>query len=347
MSEKKLRVGVIGTGIGKHHMRQYAKCERAELVAMCDADEKRLAEANDEFKLEHTFTDAQKMFESGLIDAVSVGTPNASHAPLTIAALKAGVHVLCEKPMAMNTGEALEMIRTAKQTGRKLGIHFNHRMNPQVHAMRRYVEAGELGDVYFARTFWHRRRGIPGRPGFVSKAYAGGGAMIDLGVHMLDSALYVMGHPKIKSLSAQVYTKFNKVDVPHLDMDVDDFAVSFVRFDTGATLEMEISWASHHDHPEQRLLQVYGTNGGLKRSIDSYGDGNAQFFTRKHGHFADTAILNPENVPTVQDDFVAACLDARDPLCSMEHGLMTMRILDALYESSATGKEVLFKDLPL
>ena len=152
-------------------------------------------------------------------------------------------------------------------------------MNPFVHAMKQYVSSGDLGEIYFARTVWHRRRGIPARPGFVSKKQAGGGAMIDLGVHQLDQLLWVLGHPKIKSLTAQVYTKFAKVDVPHLDMDVDDFSVAFLRFENGATLEMEISWASHHDTDENRLLQLYGTDGGARRYLVGY-QGRAARFDR-------------------------------------------------------------------
>ena len=263
--EQELRAGVIGTGIGKAHLNAYAKADGVRTVALCDVNEETLHKTADEFGIEHRYTNADDLFASGHVDLVSVCTPNAFHAPLTIAALRAGLHVLCEKPMAMNTAEAQSMIDAADEAGKTLGIHFNHRMQPHVAALRAYAESGDLGEIYFGRTTWHRRRGIPGRPGFVSKRQAGGGAMIDLGVHQLDQLLYVMGHPRDhESLTAQVYTKFDQARrAGALEMDVDDFSIAFVRFANGATAEMEISWASHHHHAEHRVLQVYGTDGGM------------------------------------------------------------------------------------
>ena len=342
-----VRVGVVGMGIGRMHINNYLKAPGCKLTALCDTDAERVAEAAKEFGVEHVFTDAQKMFDSGEIDAVSICTPNAFHAPLTIAALKAGLHVLCEKPMAMNTAEAKEMIATADKAGKKLAIHFNHRMNPFVHAMRDYVTSGDLGEIYFGRTVWHRRRGIPGRPGFVSKKQAGGGAMIDLGVHQLDQMLWVLGHPSIKSLTAQVYTKFDKIDVPHLEMDVDDFSVAFLRFDDGSTLEMEISWASHHDTDENRLLQLYGTEGGARRYLVGYEGGphDLTIYRRRHGAMTEEIVHSPAKVTNVQADFVDAILNDREPIATAQHGLITMMILDALYESSKTGREVVFSEM--
>ena len=344
---KPVRVGVVGMGIGRMHISNYLKAPDCRLTALCDMDAARVEAAAKEFGVEHTFTDPQAMFDSGLIDAVSICTPNAFHAPLTIAALEAGLHVLCEKPMAMNTAEAESMIAAAEKAGKKLAIHFNHRMNPFVHAMRQYVSSGDLGEIYFARTTWHRRRGIPARPGFVSKKQAGGGAMIDLGVHQLDQLLWVLGHPRIKSLSAQVYTKFDKVDVPHLDMDVDDFSVAFLRFEDGATLEMEISWASHHDTDENRLLQLYGTEGGARRYLVGYEGGprDLTVYRRRHGAMTEEVVHSPPAVTTVQADFVEAIRDDREPIATARHGLVTMQILDALYESSRTGREVVFSEM--
>ena len=341
------RVGVIGTGIGRMHLGAYAKTPHCRIAAICDVDKDRAEATAKEFGVERSYTDAGEMFKSGELDAVSVCTPNAYHAPLTIAALEAGLHVLCEKPMAMNTAEARDMIAAAEKAGKTLGIHFNHRQSPYVHAMRQYVESGDLGEIYFGRTFWHRRRGIPARPGFVSKKQAGGGAMIDLGVHQLDQMLWIMGHPKIKSLSAQVYTKFAQVDVPHLEMDVDDFSVAFVRFENGATLEMEISWASHHDTDENRLLQVYGTDGGARRYLVGYTGGpqDLSIFRRRHGAMTEESVTSPAEVESVQADFVDAIRSGREPLATMRHGLVTMQILDALYESSRTGREVVFDEM--
>ena len=342
-----MRVGVIGMGIGQMHLANYEKIKGCRIAALCDLDEAKLKEAAGKYKVERTFTDAIAMFDSGEIDAVSIGTPNAHHAPLTIAALERGIHVLCEKPMAMSTAEATQMVAASEKSGRTLSIHFNHRMSPHVHAMKKAVESGDLGEIYFARTFWHRRRGIPARPGFVSMKQAGGGAMIDLGVHQLDQMLFILGHPPIKSLSAQVYTKFNKVDVPHLDMDVDDFSVAFIRFENGATLEMEISWASHHDTDENRLLQLYGTEGGARRFLIGYmgGPEDLTFYRRRYGALTSEVVKDPPAVGNVQDDFIECVRTGKEPICTAQHGLITMQILDALYESSRTGREVVFAEM--
>ena len=347
MSERKdLRAGVIGLGIGSHHIKAYQEATGIHVNAICDMDVGRLDALAGEYGIPHKYAQADHLLDSGLCDVVSVCTPNAFHAPLSIEAMRKGMHVLCEKPMAMNTAEARQMVDVSKETGKTLGIHFNHRMQPHVAALKQYAAAGDLGELYFGRTTWHRRRGIPGRPGFVSKKQAGGGAMIDLGVHQLDQLLYIMGHPKIKSLSAQVYTKFN-ADVPHLDMDVDDFSIAFVRFENGGTAEMEISWASHHHHAEHRVLQVYGTEGGARRELVGYGGGpnDLTIYARRHGSLTDAKIDKPAEVPTVQQDFASAIHEGREPLCSARHGLTTMMILDALYKSSETGQEVLFSEM--
>jgi predicted dehydrogenase len=340
-------VGVVGMGIGQMHIANYLTTPNCRLAALCDADAGRVAEVARERGVEPTFTDADEMFRSGEIDAVSICTPNAYHAPMSIAALEAGLHVLCEKPMAMSTAEAQRMIDAADKAGKVLSIHFNHRMSPYVHAMKNYVESGDLGDIYFARTIWHRRRGIPARPGFVSKEKAGGGAMIDLGVHQLDQALFVMGHPKVKSLTAQVYTKFAEADVPHMEMDVDDFSVAFIRFENGATLEMEISWASHHDTDENRLLQLYGTEGGARRYLVDYAGGpqDLSIYRRRHGALTEEHVTSPPESTNVQADFIESIRTGKAPLCTAEHGLVTMKILDALYESSRTGREVAFNEM--
>jgi predicted dehydrogenase len=348
MSDKQhLRTAVIGLGIGKVHLHRFKEAEACTTVAICDLDEGALASVGDEFGIEHRYTSTDELLARDDIDVISVCVPNAYHNPLAIQAMKAGKHVLCEKPMAMNTAEAREMVDVSKQTGKTLGIHFNHRMQPHIAAMKQFASTGELGELYYGRTTWHRRRGIPARPGFVSKKQAGGGAMIDLGVHQLDQLLHVMGHPKIKSLTAQVYTKFAKVDVPALEMDVDDFSIAFIRFENGATAEMEISWASHHHHDEHRVLQVYGTDGGARRDLVGYSGGphDLTVYKRRFGAFEDTAISKPPAVPSVQEDFLDAIREGREPSCSAEHGLTTMMILDALYRSSETGKEVIFSEM--
>ncbi len=341
---KPLRAAVVGLGMGKQHIKAYGAAAGVEVVALCDPDTDRLAAARDEFGIDTTFTDADELFASGAADLASIATPNRFHAPLTIAAFDAGLHVLCEKPMAMNANEAQQMVDAAQNAGRKLGIHFNHRMNPATQWIGRFAHAGDLGEVYFARTFWHRRRGIPARASFLNMANSGGGGMIDLGVHMLDQALFVMGYPDVASVTAQTFTKFDRKDVPDITMDVDDFAIALIRLANGAVLELEISWASHHDHPEELGFQVYGTEGGARRLTQNYKEVQTTVHRREHGGLNVTRMDQPpRDLISVQQDFVNAIREDREPACAARHGLITMKVLDALYESSRLGREVILE----
>lgn len=341
MSQRQLRVGIVGLGMGRGHINPYNAHPRAEVVALCDANADLLTERAAEHGIDRTFTDAAALFESGEVDVVTVATPNAVHEPLTVMALEAGLHVLCEKPMALNAAQAERMLQAARANNRKLAVHYNHRMAANVQAMGRYVEAGELGEVYFVRTVWHRRRGIPAKASFLRFDSAGGGCLIDLGVHIIDIALYLAGFPKVVSVSGQTWTKFDQKLVPHLAMEVDDFATAMIRCEGGLTINVEVSWASHHEHPEQMITAVYGTEGGLTRRVNHYTDTTITRHAVEHGNLVDVELKSmPGNVKTVQADLIDAVLEDREPACSGEHGLTLMRILDGLYESSRTGCEV-------
>lgn len=340
-SPRELRVGVIGLGMGRHHVVAFNAHPHARVVALCDLDADRLASIGDEHAIDARYDDAAKMLAEQDLDIVSVATPNRFHHPLTLQAIEAGAHVLCEKPMAMNAAEGREMVDAASAAGRKLAIHYNHRQRADVQVMGRYIEAGELGQVYFVRTTWHRRRGIPGRPTFVSRQHSGGGCLIDLGVHIIDIALYLARFPRIVSVSGQVHRKFDQKYVPHLAMDVEDFATAYVRCEGGLTIAIEVSWASHHDHAEQMLTHVYGSEAGLTRRIEHYADPQIRLHKLEHGSLVTSRIETmPTDVLSVQEDLVNAVLEDREPACSAEHGLMLMQVLDALYTSSQSGREV-------
>ena len=331
--------------MGRAHLNQYRTIEGATIAAICDVDEKRLAAAAKEYDLPDStlFTDSDAMFASGLLDVVSIATPNFLHHPLTLAALDAGLHVLCEKPLALNARQAQEMVSKAKRKRRKLGLHFNHRMTPAARALAAYCHAGDLGRMYHARISWHRRRGIPGGPGswFYDSKRSGGGCLIDLGVHALDTVLYCLGYPKVISVSGQTQNMFGKRDKPDSTMDVEDFVTAYIRLAEGATIALEVSWASHHEHPEQVVMAIYGTEGGAVRRTENYQDAPIRVYRREHGTLVGTELRTlPAQTPSVQQDFLDAVREGREPICSGEHGLMMMRIIDAVYSSSRTGKEV-------
>ena len=240
----KLQVGVIGLGMGRGHVAGYQEHPGAEVVAVADLDADKLQEVADELDVPRRYESGEEMLEEESLDVVSVATPNKFHKPLTLQALDSGAHVLCEKPMAMNAAEARDMIRAAGDADRRLMINFSFRFNEVGHALKSQVDRGHLGDVYFARTVWLRRRGLPGFGGwFGQKELSGGGPLIDLGVHRIDLALWLMGYPKPVWVMGSTYDHIGSrlAKEQGKEFDVEDLAVAMVKFDNGATMEAEAS----------------------------------------------------------------------------------------------------------
>ncbi len=349
MSEK-VRVGVIGLGMGRHHLAGYDLCkDKAEIVALCDIDEDRLSEFKEKYNVPKAFKDYREMLALKDLDVVSVATPNYLHASITIDALKAGKHVLCEKPMAMNAEEAQGMVDEAKKAKKKLMIHFNFRFSPQSQLLKRYIEAGELGRIYYAKTGWHRRRGFP-RLGswFLDKSKSGGGPLIDLAVHRLDLALWLMGHPEPLTVSGSIYTEIgNKIaEAKGKSFGVEDLASAFIRLKGGATLFVEVSWASNTERKEDIFTALFGTEGGAEQRNAEEGYGfTLKIFKEKYGG---TVALEPEDYPkefviNPQEHFIDCILNDEEPMPSGEQGLRISKILDAIYESAQKGEEVKIK----
>ncbi len=337
-----LRIAVVGLGVGKAHIKQFSDLPGVSVVAVCDQDEKRLTTLAEEYDIEQTYSDFDEMLHSASLDAVAVATPNYTHCALTLKAFQAGLHVLCEKPLAVDAAEAAEMVEAAENAGLKLAVHYNHRMAPGAQLVQRYIENGDFGDIYYVRSIWHRWQGIPGgASGWFYKAdLAGGGCFIDLGVHMIDRALTFAGFPRVLSVSGQLHNKFGEVDLPGEEMDVDDFGTAYIRCENGLTIAVEISWASHAPRTGM-CTEVYGTEGGAV--IDENG---VEIMHREHGQLAKTVFpsgVNDTGMPTVHSDFAAAIREDREPLCSGREGLLLMRILDAVKQSSQSGHEVSFE----
>ncbi len=345
MTEVTLGVGVIGVGVGRGHIGDYMRCPEARLLAICDQDAGRLATAAQEFGIESTYTDYDAMLQHPGLQAVSIALPNFLHAPVALAALGAGKHVLCEKPLALNAVQAAEMVQAARQRGLTLMVNFNYRFGDAAWMIHRAVEAGELGDVYYARTGWLRNRGIPGVGGwFTTKKLSGGGALIDLGVHRLDLALWYMGYPRPVSVSGATYGAFGQALAARQGktFDVDDLAVGFVRFENGATLALEASWAGNSEKREDMFTYVYGTKGGavMRNTGEGY-DFEARLFVEIAGTLQEARPLaRPEGLESVRDHFVRSILAGREPIAPGEHGLTLMRIIDGLYASAESGREV-------
>ena len=343
MSDRVMNIGVIGLSMGKHHLYQFKKCEKAKIFAICDVNKERLTQCQKEFNVPYVFEDYRKLIDTDELDAVVVAVPNFLHASVTILALKSGKHVLCEKPMAMNAKQAEEMIKISEVMKKKLMIHFNQRFTPESRFLKSYIDKGELGNIYYVKSGWLRRRGLPLSGWFTTKSQSGGGALIDIGVHMLDLSLWFMGFPKPLSVSSSTYTKFGKSDKKKNKIfDVDDLACAFIKFKNGASLFLEVSWASNIKQSDYIYSSVLGDKGGAER-IQSP-EHTIEIYKEKEGNLIDIKPKVSENLyESSQQHFVDCIMNNKKPMSSCYEALEVQRILDAIYKSAESKKEVKLK----
>lgn len=333
MAQKKktVKFGVIGLGMGRGHLEGYLRAPNAEVIGLADLNEDRLKSCKEQYGVTKTFTDYKDLLALKELDAVSIAVPNFLHKPIAIDALKVGKHVLVEKPMAIDAIEGQEMLDTANKNGLKLMLQFNNRYRGDVQYIKRCVEAGDFGEIYFAKTGWIRRRGIPGAGGwFTTKAKSGGGPLIDLGVHVIDMTMYMMGSPRPVAVSGCTVQKFPQI-VGSGTFDVEDFASGYIRFENGATLALEVSWAMNCES-ERNYSELYGTKAGANLSP-------LKIWTEEHGSLVD---IEPKNVKGLSqfEHFADCILNDKIPISPGEHGVLMMKVLDAIYASSETGREV-------
>ncbi len=344
----RLKMGVIGLGMGRGHARGYHSHPQADLVAICDMDVGRLQEVQSELDVPRTYTDAEKMFCAEELDGVSIAVPNKYHAPLTIAALKHGLHVLCEKPMAMTVKEAERMNAAATKASRSLMINFSFRFTEAAYALKQQVDAGVVGDIYFGRSVWHRRRGIPRFGGwFGIKELSGGGPLIDLGVHRLDLALWLMGYPEPVTVTGSTYDRIAQplAKKERKQFDVEDLACGLVKFANGATLILEASWALHQQEREHMTTNLYGDRGGLVHRNTAGGyDFTAEIFTDEDGdQFSKRLDWRSGSTPSSYHEFVNSILEQRAPMATGEQGIKVMKILEGIYKSASSGREIRYR----
>ncbi|MHC4884908.1 MAG: Gfo/Idh/MocA family protein [Planctomycetota bacterium] len=341
----KLRVGVIGLGMGKGHIRGFQSHENAEVVAIADLNEDLLKTVGDELNVPSRYTDADKMIAEEKLDVVSIATPNKFHKPLTLAAFKAGAHVLCEKPMAMNAEEGREMVEAAKAADLRLMINFSYRFTDQSWALKKQVDRGVLGEVYFGRTSWHRRRGMPKFGGwFGQKALSGGGPLIDLGVHRLDLALWLMGYPQPTWVMGSAYNHIASELAARegKTFDVEDLAAGLIKFENGATLEVEASWAANIAEGELMETRLMGTEGGLvQRNVGGGYQFEAEIYQEEDGCSFDKKISAPiPSPPSAMHHLIEAITTDTPHIATGEEGLIVMELLDAIYASAESGEPV-------
>ncbi|MBY0587581.1 Gfo/Idh/MocA family oxidoreductase [bacterium] len=348
---RKLRVGVVGVGgiSSEHHLPHWKSSPHVELVALCDIDSDRLQKQAAKHGLKETYTDWHELIERVDLDLIDIATPNEMHAPIAMAALDLSKHVLCEKPMATSAVDAKRMLDLAEQRGRKLQINHHFRFDRTFRDLVAFSSPADLGVPYFAHARWHRRRRVPTAPTFLQSSLSGGGPMLDLGVHVIDLAMMLMGFPKPVSVSASSGTHLARRsdlggdwgDWDPLAFEVEDFAVALFRFQTGATLFVETSWLGFHDKPEEWFVRVLGTKGGLH-----WPEGLVVQESNKiprTTHLTGSATRSPYEQSV--HGFVEAIIhDQKVPIPPGE-SLEVVRMVEAAYISARVGREVPIDDV--
>jgi predicted dehydrogenase len=353
--EQRVRVGVIGCGISIFHLEGLQKEPRAETIAIAGLDTDRCLTLQKQFDVPRRYGDYRELLAADDIDVVTVAVPNHLHAEVTIAALEAGKHVLVEKPLANSSAEGERMVAAAHRTGLQLGIIFNRRGRHDLQIVKHEVERGAFGEIYHAKAFWMRRAGIPGiGTWFTRKELSGGGPLIDLGVHVLDMALWVMGNPRAVCVSAATYNelgtrgrgqwqgaRFRSTDGG--DFEVEDFATALIRFEGGMTLQLDASWAGYTRHGDEFGVSFMGDAGGAEIHVVDYAEtGTLKIFGEVDGAPAviEPRLLARHGHGSIISDFVTAIQSGTPFSPSGEEGLDRVRLIEAIYRSAENGHEV-------
>ncbi|BBH21363.1 oxidoreductase [Paenibacillus baekrokdamisoli] len=350
-NNNKIRIGIIGAGnIGSVHATEFSKLiDECEITTITDAYLP-LAEAKaKEFGIPSIASNPEALINSPEVDAVIIGVPNQFHAPLAIHALEAGKHVLLEKPMGINSDTAKQILRASQASDRVVMIGHQMRWESIPMQIKEQIDRGELGRIYTAKTGWFRRKGIPGwGTWFTQMGQSGGGPLIDIGVHMLDLALYLMGNPKPVSVYGATYSEFGprKIGIgtwgkPNWNgtYDVEDLATALIKMEDGSTLSLEVSWAVHMDTDNSPFVHLMGTEGGA-----SYSGSSGKLLTEKFDRATETELFKPENDEGERNrlsrHFLQCIREGKQPITSALTGFTNNLVLDAIYESSRTGNEV-------
>ena len=359
----KLKIGIIGCGgiANGKHMPSLSTCADAEMVAFCDIIVERAKAAAEKFGIPGAavYEDYHELLAREDIDVVHVLTPNHMHAEISIAALKAGKHVMCEKPMAKTAAEAKAMVEAAKESGRKLSIGYQTRSDPAYQVARRLIKSGAIGDVYYVKAPSLRRRGVPTWGVFLDKEKQGGGPMIDIGTHSIDAALFVIGNYDVESVTGSVnYKLADEVKDNGWGMwkpgefTVEDSAMGFIKFKNGCTMYVEASWALNF--VTGSCPTFCGTKGGIELR-----GGKVYLNGERANLVGEQKCFEEEYQPTMNDhdkfkgeklnneqyeahSWIDSILNDTPQPVQPEEAYTVSRIIEAIYESAKTGKTIYF-----
>jgi predicted dehydrogenase len=345
-----VKLGIIGAGaIARSGYEGFSKSQKAEVVAICDRNTGRREAFAREYGVPRTYAEASELLADKDIQGVYVALPNVFHVPVSKAALEAGKHVILEKPFAMNYAEAAQLQEVIKSSGKVFTLGMNQRFNQDSQKIKTLAEQGYFGDIYHAKAYWRRRSGIPKKgTWFGSSKMAGGGCILDIGVHMLDLCLYTVDNFKPEAVSGATYTRFGNRGLGHggwgksddeaIPFDVDDFATALIKLEGGLTVGLDVSWACHQKDRNFNNVEIYGDSAGATLYP-------AQVFTHEEelGAHMTADNLNVKIKYPHTDrfcNFVHSILGEEEPCAPIEQALVIQKILDGIKESAATGKEV-------
>ncbi|MBQ9974209.1 MAG: Gfo/Idh/MocA family oxidoreductase [Oscillospiraceae bacterium] len=350
----KLRVAIIGAGsIAKRHINALQANPQAEIACICDRNEARVQVMAGEFGLANYCTDYMDILRDESVDAVSILTPTFTHKDIVLAALNHGKHVLCEKPPALNVQEVQECVDAAARSGKLLMYAFVRRFNKVVTFLKDYIATGAMGDIYYAEVArMERCNKLAGW--FVNKDCAGGGKLMDACVHQIDTALYLMDFPKVKSVKG--YTSYANSHLPGVmkgcksawvsadkgsyERTVESMACGQVHFENGACLNIKASDILNVVD-EGSYVELCGTKAGFKET----GAEVRMVTVDESGYYMQSSPVLTAEKNGMMDEiahFVDCCVNGTECICKPEHAVEVMRIITALYESAETGKEIVF-----
>ena len=356
---KKIKVGIIGTGwIAEAHLKAYQQCPDVQFVGMADLVPGKAEAFCDQFGVDKTginfYNSHKELIDNEELDCVSVCTYNATHAECTIYALEHGVNVLLEKPMCVTLEEAIAICKAEKASGKILSIGFQPRFDPNMQMVKKIVESGELGEIYYIQTGGGRRRGIPTPFGtsFIEKETAGIGALGDIGCYSLDMVLNAIGYPKpltVSGFKSDFFGKSTKYSNKPEYADifgVDDFAAGFVRLEGGIILDFRIAWAMHLDTSGDTI--ILGKHGGLRiPSTECWNGSIGGPMTIYHdvaGKQVETVIPeldNPyDNFYLKIRSFLDASMNGGEPPVPSSQIIYNQAIIDGIAKSAELGREI-------
>ena len=360
--EKKLKVGIIGCGgiANGKHMPSLAKIKEIEMIAFCDLEIEKAEAAAKEYGNEKAkvYTDYKELLKDESIDVVHVCTPNRSHSSITVDVLEAGKHAMCEKPMAKTSEEARKMLEAANRTGKKLTIGYQNRFRGDSRYLKNICDNGDLGDIYFAKAHAIRRRAVPTWGVFLNEFEQGGGPLIDIGTHALDLTLWMLNNYKPKYVVGNVYHKLSgKENAANAwgpwdpkKFTVEDSAFGFITMENGATIVIESSWALNNLESREAETTLCGTEGGadMKDGLRINGENLGRLYETKVD-FGCSGVAFNEGISEDPSDMEArqwidCILNDKQPVVKPDQALVVTEILEAIYESSKTGKPVYFNN---